>query len=96
MGFQVLLCMLLTVCVVHSDYQAKHTRCLFPCEFREKIPIIEERVNIWLPFTQSIGTYTNVSRPIGDQTSTSECIMRKGHSLYSENLDNILVSSWWP
>ncbi|VDI61698.1 Hypothetical predicted protein [Mytilus galloprovincialis] len=78
MGFQVLLFVLLTGSAVNSYYQAKPTRCLFPCEFRENIPIVNELSSIWFINSQSFGTYTNLSRPIGEQTSTSECIMRQG------------------
>ncbi|XP_063442371.1 uncharacterized protein LOC134722682 [Mytilus trossulus] len=78
MGFQILLFVLLTVCVVHSYYQAKPSRCLFPCEFRENIPLLGKQSTIWILNNPSFGTYTNLSRPIGDQTSISECIMRQG------------------
>ncbi|VDH92312.1 Hypothetical predicted protein [Mytilus galloprovincialis] len=75
---QILLFVLLTVCVVNSYYKAKPTRCLFPCEFRENMPILQERSNIWIIFSSTLATYTNISRPIGEQTSPSECIMRHG------------------
>lgn len=39
---------------------------------------MDEKDSVWFINTPTIGFYTNLSRPIGDQTSPSECIMRHG------------------
>ncbi|XP_063442387.1 uncharacterized protein LOC134722695 [Mytilus trossulus] len=78
MGFKLPLIMMVTAGVVLTQYADKLPRCLYPCAWRENIPLLFELDGIWILNNPSSGFITNISRPIGDQTATSECIMRHG------------------
>ncbi|CAG2205503.1 unnamed protein product [Mytilus edulis] len=77
MGFQLPLILLVTAGVVLTRYADKIPRCRYPCVWRNK-PLLDEKDSVWFINTPTIGFYTNLSRPIGDQTSPTECIMRHG------------------
>ncbi|XP_071174572.1 uncharacterized protein [Mytilus edulis] len=78
MGFKLPLIMLVMAGVVLTRYADRLPRCLYPCAWRENIPLLFELEGIWILNNPSSGVITNLSRPIGHQTTTSECIMRQG------------------
>ena len=47
--------------------------CVWPCEVRGT-PWYTETDSVWFVNKDGVGTWNNVSRPIGDQFTQSDCI----------------------